>query len=91
MLLEDDADSLPFVDLALEADDEEDAKILYEEVDSPVTEEGEPVTSLKALPPVTDPTNAFRVALRFPCGQRTVLTLEPTLRLQVCFFHELSW
>ncbi|KAL5107961.1 UBX domain-containing protein 7 [Taenia crassiceps] len=87
LLIEDDADSLPFVDLALEEDDEEGAAILYEEVDSPIMEEGKPVTTLKALPPVTDPTNAFRVALRFPCGQRTVLTLEPSLRLESLFTY----
>ncbi|KAL5969127.1 UBX domain-containing protein 7 [Taenia solium] len=86
LLIEDDADSLPFVDLALEEDDEEDAKIPYE-ADSPITEEGKPATSLKALPPVADPANAFRVALRFPCGRRTVLTLEPSLRLQSLFSY----
>ncbi|VDM17403.1 unnamed protein product [Hydatigera taeniaeformis] len=86
-LVEDDADSLCFVDLVLEEDDEEDARILYKEADSPIMEEDQSALPLNALPPVTDPSNAFRVALRFPCGRRTVLNLEPSLRLQSLFSY----
>ncbi|CDS37245.1 UBX [Echinococcus multilocularis] len=86
-LVEVDADFLRFVDLALEEDDEEDSKILYEDVDSLISGEEKPAASVKELPPVTDPTNAFRVALRFPHGQRTVLSLEPSLRLKSLFSY----
>lgn len=42
---------------------------------------------LKELPKPTDPSKAIRVALRLPCGDRTVHELDPDLQVEVSSLH----
>lgn len=63
-------------DLSMEDSDNGDLSS-YNGVDS------EPVELLHKLPPVTDPSNIIKIALRVPSGERSVIDLEPSLRLKV--------
>ncbi|VDD77115.1 unnamed protein product [Mesocestoides corti] len=73
----------------LDTDDDDCVVVLDSDgEDSEVASRGTPIAPpLRELPTVTDPSTAFRIALRLPCGRRTVLTLDSSLRLETLFSY----
>ena len=69
------------IDLAMDDDDDGIASV------TTLTNDNEP---LKELPPVINPDNVIKIALRVPSGDRRILDLEPSLPLQVGSFPSAS-